>query len=1348
MAKEGQIVTFYSYKGGTGRTMSVANTACLLARRLAADAASTGNVRVIAVDWDFEAPGLHRYFLPYLSADIRASLDQVPGCIDLLDEIWRSRDDFGTHSFRNRETAKSLLDKINFKRYLIATTIPGLAIIKSGRHDSAYAQLVNAFNWEDFFYKTEGFFPGFADFLRESFDYVLIDSRTGVTDTSGICTTLLPDKLVVPFTANLQSLSGVEDVVRRAVNYRKQSEDWRPLSVFPLPSRIDISRPTLAEQWRKGVHADGADADSINADVAEVGYQAVFERLFAQLFGPDTGKLASYFDEVMLQHVPDYAYGEPIAVELETTDSRIFLRRSYEAFVDRLTELAGPWESLEAARRDRDVAALISEARERLGRAREGTDPRGSEDLIRLGLRIVETDAGPATAEEMIEVVLAIAQFAIRANPSGATLLTTAVLERVARFGDDEWHIYAKALQQAGELFDGAGIYEQAEQYHRQHLELLQRHLEADNLAVVAAMQQLSLTLLARDNSRDARTLQHRVVDTKLRVLGESDPDTLASMNVLAKILQSHGDVDGARSLRQRVEDIGRQARGERPGDMADHMVRSDVRTVRVFVSSPADVIPERERVSRILSRLDAEFAGSAQFMTIRWEQEFYSAGRTFQAQIASPAEADLAVFIFWSRAGTVLPSEFHRADGTSYISGTEYELETALQGSRAHGTPDVFVYRKTAKIVFEADGTEQRQAGLQALEALWTRVFRTEDGQFRSAFSTFESTDEFEELLERHIRKWAQDRVGPRAGKLWAMSPFRGLAPFLEEHAPVFFGRRRQVDQLRDRLIEFHGRGCPFLLLLGASGSGKTSLLRAGLLPRLLAPGSVPEVELWQRALVFRPHELLPNTALRLAQLLLEHVPSLSEGDARSPERLAQLLASNPEEAAGLLKAALARSDARRSQASDRARALRLLLILDQLEEIFAVPAGERVCVIELIDALVRGSVAWVVAALRSDFYGALLEAGPTLLRLKDDGGQYDLQPPRPADLREIIQGPARVAGISFEKNAAGESVDEAIERDAADEPGALPLVEFVLDELYRRGPGDAITFEAYHAIGGLHGAIGHVAENVYASVSPEAQSELPALLVALVDDDDSGNARLGLRAAELATATTTAAARDLLDALISRRLLVASERTGGHEPGVVVRAAHEAVFLHWPRARDIIAHLRPLLTERQRLQADAADWVRSGRNSRYLVSGFRLARAVRLRSALAQFIAPELREFVERSFVRARRHRLVLTAAGAWVVLALVLSGWYVLDRNREVERLRRETQASLSLALDVTANVVGLAQVLSSNQPGAAAPLVAKALAAARELAKADPDNRQAQEYLSQLIQLCQAVKCAAP
>ena len=462
MGKPGQIITFYSYKGGTGRTMAVANAASVLARRLAAGGAT--DTRVLAIDWDFEAPGLHRYFLPFLPTGTRDSFDARPGCIDLLQAVHVRRADFGKDSFRNRTQARSILKDIDFDQYVIRTTIPCLGFIKSGRHDADYARTVNAFDWEDFFYTTEGFFPGLADYLGGAFDYVLIDSRTGVTDTSGICTMLLPDKLVVPFTANTQSLAGIEDVVRRAVNYRRQSEDWRPLSVFPLPSRIDISRPTLAEQWRNGVAMDlrRSDPGARTGDIE--GYQPVFERLMTELYGPDGGDLGKYFDEVVLQHVPDYAYGEPIAVELETTDSRIFLRRSYENFVDRLTELSGPWESLEANRRDRDFAGQIAKMRERLDDAIARNDVKASEELLRLGFGLVESQVGAGNLDDTVDLALAIARFGIRTNTTTAALLASSAVDYAGKFATDDWQVQEQALRQAAALFDDAGIYDNAVQ--------------------------------------------------------------------------------------------------------------------------------------------------------------------------------------------------------------------------------------------------------------------------------------------------------------------------------------------------------------------------------------------------------------------------------------------------------------------------------------------------------------------------------------------------------------------------------------------------------------------------------------------------------------------------------------------------------------------------------------------------------------------------------------------------------------------------------------------------------------------------------------------------------------------
>ena len=121
---------------------------------------------------------------------------------------------------------------------------------------------------------------------------------------------------------------------------------------------------------------------------------------------------------------------------------------------------------------------------------------------------------------------------------------------------------------------------------------------------------------------------------------------------------------------------------------------------------------------------------------------------------------------------------------------------------------------------------------------AFWQRWFRNEKGHFLAGFQSFADPDEFETLFERHLRAWLNER---EANVAWAQgSPFRGLEPFGVEHAQIFFGRRREIERARARLISSAMGGKPFLLIAGASGSGKSSLVRAGLIPRLSQLGGL----------------------------------------------------------------------------------------------------------------------------------------------------------------------------------------------------------------------------------------------------------------------------------------------------------------------------------------------------------------------------------------------------------------------------------------------------------------------------------------------------------------------------
>lgn len=358
--KPGQIITFYSYKGGTGRSMTLANVACLLAQREKA-------APVLMIDWDLEAPGLHRYFQgrvnkAFPSAATRENdFNNQPGLIELFSELRQAAAGFDPDDEPEAAVVNALFEKLDFSRYIVPTDIPALYLLKAGRFDETYAGRVNGFQWDDLFGRSPWLFPALAGWLSRHYEYVLIDSRTGITDTSGICTMLLPEKLVVVFTPNRQSLTGIIDsLVPQALAYRRNSDDLRPLVVYPLPSRIELAENDLRLIWREGDAAQGIE-----------GYQPAFERLFTQVYNLPECDLQQYFDKVQIQHVPRYAYGEQIAVLAESRTDRLSLAQAYEAFLQRLLSAAGPWEVLVTpeiralARRFQETEARVRELRAR-----------------------------------------------------------------------------------------------------------------------------------------------------------------------------------------------------------------------------------------------------------------------------------------------------------------------------------------------------------------------------------------------------------------------------------------------------------------------------------------------------------------------------------------------------------------------------------------------------------------------------------------------------------------------------------------------------------------------------------------------------------------------------------------------------------------------------------------------------------------------------------------------------------------------------------------------------------------------------------------------------------------------
>lgn len=304
--KTGEIITFYSYKGGTGRSMALANVAWILA--------SNGK-RVLTVDWDFEAPGLHRYFLPFLHD---YEMKETDGLIDLL---WEYMELAATPVESRPIGAEDPLVLADPLRNAIPLEFPFNAdntgcvhLLGAGRQTRDYAGKVRDFNWNLFYQSFDGgnFFDLFRNRMKEQYDYVLIDSRTGVSDTAGICTLQMPDKVVLCFAYNRQSIKGVEAVADSIKNHTRN----RKVEILPIPMRVVKDE------------AGHKDARQYAKDILEKYLPGAWPQQ----------KLDAFWGNNEIQHYPLYSFQEILAVFRDKLFERNTLLDDYCWITGELTD--------------------------------------------------------------------------------------------------------------------------------------------------------------------------------------------------------------------------------------------------------------------------------------------------------------------------------------------------------------------------------------------------------------------------------------------------------------------------------------------------------------------------------------------------------------------------------------------------------------------------------------------------------------------------------------------------------------------------------------------------------------------------------------------------------------------------------------------------------------------------------------------------------------------------------------------------------------------------------------------------------------------------------------------------
>lgn len=505
------------------------------------------------------------------------------------------------------------------------------------------------------------------------------------------------------------------------------------------------------------------------------------------------------------------------------------------------------------------------------------------------------------------------------------------------------------------------------------------------------------------------------------------------------------------------------------------------------------------------------------------------------------------------------------------------------------------------------------------------------------------------------------------------AVNPYCGLRAFGEADAFYFQGRTTLTDGLEAMV-----RRARFVTVVGPSGSGKSSLVRAGLIPRMRRDGSMVVT-------------LVPGA---------DPMSALSE---------AALAVASRDNADRLLPTAIVEPGGLRRALAVLGGNADLTIVLDQFEELWTLAStSKREQFLEgLLDAVTAEGVR-VVATVRADLYGLALahpRLGPVVA-----AASYPVTPMSAAELHDAIVLPAARVGVTVEERLAAVLAAEVLDR-----PGSLPLLEFTLAELFERRDVDTITEREYDELGGLSGSVGREAERIFERGGPAEQAATRAMFERLVTLSAEG----GQAVRRPARRTELAAVPDcVIDAFVDRRLLVSDRDRDTREP--TVELAHEIILTAWPRLQDWLDADRVWLTSLRVIREGAAAWDRSGRDEGELLRGARLVavteqlerRRDQITTTEAEYVdescaTAELeRTAVERQLatqVRAnRRLRRSLITVGVVLVAALVASLIAVTQR--------RHAQAARRDALVTTLEARSLA--LRSSQRDVAALLAVEA------------------------------------
>ncbi len=455
-------------------------------------------------------------------------------------------------------------------------------------------------------------------------------------------------------------------------------------------------------------------------------------------------------------------------------------------------------------------------------------------------------------------------------------------------------------------------------------------------------------------------------------------------------------------------------------------------------------------------------------------------------------------------------------------------------------------------------------------------------------------------------------------------MNPFRGLEVFREEDAPFFFGRENVVQQLLDYFQNHR-----FLAVIGPSGSGKSSVVQAGLIPALKSRGAKSE----ERKALDRSSSPSTLRPLPYALFTPQDDPFRELAIALRP------LISSPSYSAiieALMDAEKELEYISRGICRDSGEA-RLLLIIDQFEEVFTQTTDEHkrqrffASLLNTVES--PNCPILIVLTMRSDFLGKCAAYADLNTFVIDH--LFQIGPMAPQDLREAIEAPAHLVGLEFD-----EGLVTRILKDAVSAPGGLPLIEHALLELYERRRGNKLTTYAYDIIGGISGALVKRAEAEFARLKPVQQEILRKMFVLRLIQPGEGTEDTRRRATKeelLATGDNAKEADAVLQQWTNARLLTTT--CDEEKKQEIVDVTHEALIRAWPCVQNWLKEARETSRLLGLVRHATHQWLASDKSIDYLWLGAQLARAEELYVKHAEDLTLSEKDFIEEGAARRNR-------------------------------------------------------------------------------------------------------------